>query len=257
MSNYSFSYMLRAGNLEFVYVSESVSDVLDLEERDLISRTINLFFDEEEEADATRTLSEIVQNDKVACLVYLKLLHRTRGFVDCVMSQSVVNGGNLIVGSISLAEEENAGSAARDQTAQEVIMITEPEDAPPVIWGGPRRPRSAFFLDRFSANCTITHCTNAAILDPETCVDHPGGIFRYVAQRDEQTVRAFITNLKRSGIGAGNGGFSYLDFTMCTTGRDLRASSRNGTPPREDEVPVNVVGSATSDGLILIVRRND
>ncbi|KAG9103019.1 hypothetical protein FRC06_000467 [Ceratobasidium sp. 370] len=255
MSDHSFSYMLRTRDLGFVYVSESIAEVLGelyqpfLKDRDLTSTpgfevedlldraTIDILFHPEEREDAMATLNEAVENDKVACLVYLQLFHRTREFVDCVMSQSVVNGGGLIVGSISLAAAGAAGATARNQSAEEVISITEPGDTPSVIWGGPRRPRSALLLDRFSTDCPITHCTNAAILDPETCVDHPGGIFRYVAQRDEQPVRAFITSLKQSGIGAGNGGFSYLEFTMCTTGRDLRASSRNGTPPREDEVP--------------------
>ncbi|KAG8711076.1 tRNA (adenine-N(1)-)-methyltransferase catalytic subunit trm61 [Ceratobasidium sp. 395] len=179
------------------------------------------------------------------------------------MTQSAVNDGSVIVGSISLAASGAAGATARNQSAEEVILITESAQAPGNArsinwnWNGARRPRSALLLDRFSVDCTITHCTNAAILDPETCVNHPGGIYRYVAQRDEEAVRGFIAELKRHGIGAGHGIFSYLDFTMCTTGRDLRTPSRNGTPPRQDEVSVSVVGSATSDGLILVVRRNN
>ncbi|KAG9127047.1 hypothetical protein FRC07_000883 [Ceratobasidium sp. 392] len=175
------------------------------------------------------------------------------------MTQNAVNDGNVIVGSISLAATGADSATARNASAEEVIMITESAQAPgnahSVGWDAPSRPRSAFLLDRFSAGCTITHCTNGAILDPETCVNQ--GFFRYVAQRHEEEVREFIAELKRPGIGAGHGIFAYRDFTMCTNGRDLRSSSRNGTPPTQDEVSVSVVGSATSDGLILIVRRND
>jgi hypothetical protein len=81
----------------------------------------------------------------------------------------------------------------------------QPLVSPSVNWGGPRLPRSAFLLDRFSNDCIITHCTNNAILDPETCVQQQGGIFKYVAQRDEQLVR--VSHLPMWSFRSGNSYF--------------------------------------------------
>ncbi|KAG8781238.1 hypothetical protein FRC12_022102 [Ceratobasidium sp. 428] len=97
MSDYSFSYMLRARDLNFVYVSESVTEVLGFEIHDLVNRdlSMDILFHEQEKEHAVRTLNETARNDKVACLVYLQLYHNTRGFVDCVMTQSAVNDGSV------------------------------------------------------------------------------------------------------------------------------------------------------------------
>ncbi|QRV86457.1 hypothetical protein RhiJN_14475 [Ceratobasidium sp. AG-Ba] len=270
MSDYSFCYILKAANVclplgsehtrynyspgqhRFVYLSESVTEVLGFEIQDLLNRSVDLIFHEDEKAAAINTLNETTSNNKVACLVYLQLYHHTRGFLDCVMAQNAVNYnqnsvGDVIVGSISLA---TAGDIdRRNQSAEEVIVIPT-NTRPRFGWTAAEQPRTAFLLDRFSVDCRITHCTNDAFLNPETCVNHPRGIFRYIVKRDEPA--AFITNLKSSGIGAGSGGFMDVEFTMCRDGRDSRASPEG--EPRPDEIPVSVIGSATSDALILIVR---
>lgn len=262
----SFIYMLRASTLEFVYVSESVTDVLGFNPQDLLHRSIGEFIHPDEKENALGRLRGIARDNKVASLVYLRLLHREVRFEVCIMGNSVAN--NVIAGSISIAGmETTTGAAARNASAEEVISVTELVPPPGDRWGPStaawirsQLPRTAFLLDRFSVDCPITHCTNGAILDPETCVHQQGGFFRYVAERDEALFRTFITSLKRSGLEANdptNIGFAYLTFTMCIAGRNLRSSPRSAhtSTNGSDEVRVSAVGSASSDGLILVVKR--
>ncbi|KAL5635865.1 hypothetical protein ACGC1H_004611 [Rhizoctonia solani] len=235
---------------------------------------------DEEQEPVDNVLSAAIRENKAAISVYAQLLHSIRGvFVVCQMSISVAGNVSdliqrimheskpcvwfkVIVGSISQASLDTIGNTVRDQSAEEVIVAaTELTDHPGMMgypalnWTGTQFARTVLLLDRFSTDCPITHCTNNAILDNETCVYQ--GFFRYVAPQDEASVRSFIASLRRAGLEANGStnGFVYHTFTLCVAGRDLRASSAHSTLNGNNEVRVSAVGSATSDGFILVLKR--
>ncbi|CAE6347818.1 unnamed protein product [Rhizoctonia solani] len=260
----SFMFII-TNSLNFAYASESVTDVLGFEQHDLLQRRITDLVDDQEQEDVVRALNSTTRENKAATLLYLHLLHaQQRRFVVCQMTISVA--GNVMVGSICQATLDTIGKTARDQSAEEIIVaVSESANYPGMVryraasWTGTGFPRTALLLDRFSADCTITHCTNNMILDNESCVERRGGLFGYVAAQDEASVRTFITRLKQSGIEANsptNVGFVYHTFTLCVAGRDLRVSPRSAQTPSNgaNEVRVSAVGSASSDGLILVLK---
>ncbi|KDN51605.1 hypothetical protein RSAG8_00150, partial [Rhizoctonia solani AG-8 WAC10335] len=258
----SFIFMLRPSTCRFVYVSGSVTDVLGFEEHQILQlRMADLLPDGEQEL-VSNALSAAVRENKAAILIYAQLLHsQQREFVVCQISISVA--GNVIVGSIRQASLDAIGRTVRDQSAEEVIVAaTELTEHPGMVgypafnWTGTRFARTALLLERFSTDSTITHCTSNAILDNEACVHQ--SFFRYVAPQDEASVRSFITSLKRSGLQANaatNVGFVYHTFALCVAGRDLRASSAQVSLNGTNEVRVSAVGSASSDGFILVLKR--
>ncbi|KAF8744736.1 PAS fold, partial [Rhizoctonia solani] len=252
---------VKANWLEFVYASESITDVLGFEQHHVLQRGITDLVDDYEQEDVARALNTIVRENKAASLLYLHLLHaQQQRFIVCQMTISVA--GNVIVGSICQAALDAIGSTARDQSAEELIVAVNESVSYPGIsryhatgWTGTRFPRTALLLDRFSADCIITHCTNNAILDNESCVERRGGLFRYVAPQDEAS--NFITRLKQSGIEANaptNAGFVYHTFNLCVAGRDSQASGAQAPPNGANEIRVSAVGSASSDGLTLVLK---
>ncbi|GAB1517337.1 hypothetical protein RhiTH_000383 [Rhizoctonia solani] len=257
----SFMFIIRVNSLEFVYASESITDVLGFEQHHVLQRGITDLVDDYEQEDVARALNTIVRENKAASLLYLHLLHaQQQRFIVCQMTISVA--GNVIVGSICQAALDAIGSTARDQSAEELIVAVNESVSYPGIsryhatgWTGTRFPRTALLLDRFSADCIITHCTNNAILDNESCVERRGGLFRYVAPQDEAS--NFITRLKQSGIEANaptNVGFVYHTFNLCVAGRDSQASGAQAPPNGANEIRVSAVGSASSDGLTLVLK---
>ncbi|KAF8610431.1 hypothetical protein BDV93DRAFT_601440 [Ceratobasidium sp. AG-I] len=261
----SFIFMLQGNSLDVVYVSESVSDVLEFNQQDLLNRPLELFLNPDEKDEVMSVLRDTAQKDKAACLAYFMILHKREGFVACTVAHSAAN--NIIVGSVSQAAAGAAVATERNGSAEEVMVITDSIQLPGdeawrsrrLSWPNQGAPRTAFVLDRFSNKCAITHCTNGAILNPETCVGPQSNFFKYVAKRDEERVRSFIAGLKRSGIGAAapaDAGFRYEKFTMCVSGRELAPAAEDTPADSFDEVQVSVIGSAASDGLILIVRRD-
>ncbi|KAH7340571.1 hypothetical protein B0J17DRAFT_704983 [Rhizoctonia solani] len=261
---YSFIFFLDSRTFKFVYVSESVEEVLGFEDHQMIQLKMNDLVADEEQVYVDSVLRTAIRQNKAATVLYLQLLHRLeQKFVLCQMAFN--NAGNVIVGHICQASPDAVGNSVRDHSAEEVIVAaTEHVDHPGMRgfpaynWTGTRFPRTALLLDRFAADCTITHCTNNAILNNETCVQQ--SFYRYVAARDEASVRSFVSNLKQTRIDANipmNAGFVYHTFTLCVRGRDLPASPRNAQVPSngDDEVRVSVVGSASPDGIILVIKR--
>ncbi|CAE6451162.1 unnamed protein product [Rhizoctonia solani] len=210
----------------------------------------------EGEADfVIRTLRTAVGGNKAAIILYLQFLDGQNGnYIPCQMAFSVA--GNVIIGSVSLASLDTIGTTVRDQSAEEIIIAsTELTRHPGVVgrpannWTRTRLPRTALLLDRFTLNCDIIYCSNNMILS-ETCVGARGGFFKYVVERDLDSVRSFLRNLKQSGLKVDsptNVGFVYHTFSLCVAGRDFVALS--------GEIRVSAVGIASSDGLILVLKR--
>ncbi|CAE6519576.1 unnamed protein product [Rhizoctonia solani] len=251
--DHSFMFMLKPYTLECVYVSDSIASVLG--QPTVLGHRITELLADGEADSVIRTLRTAVGRNKPAIILYLQFLDGRQGtYVPCQMAFSVA--GNVIVGSVSLASLDTIGATLRDQSAEEVIIAaTELTSHPGVVghpavnWTGTQFPRTALLLDRFTANCDIIHCSNNAILS-ETCVGARGGFLKYVVARDIVSVKTFLMNLKQSGIKVDsptNVGFAYHTFALCVAGRDFLALS--------GEIRVSAVGIASSDGIILVLKR--
>ncbi|CUA75168.1 hypothetical protein RSOLAG22IIIB_01816 [Rhizoctonia solani] len=260
----SFIFMLRPNTCKFVYVSGSVTDVLGFEEEQILQYRLEDLLEDEDQEPVSNALSAAFHGNKAAIVVYTQLIHSVqREFVLCRMTISIA--GSVIVGSITQASLDNISDAPHDRTAEEVIIAAARfSDYSSIMgyiaqnWTGTRFARTVLLLDRFSQDALITHCTNNAILDNESCVEQY--FFRYVAAQDEASVRSFVGSLRRPGVEANapiNVGFVYHTFTLCVAGRDHRASPRSTQPMTNgnNEVRVSAVASATSDGIIMVLKR--
>src|ERR1700761_2016033 len=77
-----------------------------------------------------------------------------------------------------------------------------------------QNPRTAFILDRFSANCTIGHYSNHLLIAREAATSRP--FFDFVAREDEALVRSWLGAIKTCGVNdsgqPSSGGFGYGRF---------------------------------------------
>ncbi|KAI0032582.1 hypothetical protein K488DRAFT_49591, partial [Vararia minispora EC-137] len=153
--------------------------------------------------------------------------------------------------------------------------------------------RTALFLDRFSSDCKIEYCSNDKFVQTTEVMGRP--FFDFVVRKDEELVRSWIDAIKAWGVNErgqpSDGGFGYGKFTLYLPGRDsrhpegLRDRHRQGTrgsalpgrPERRhsshsaapksssrprprgrarDEMRVDAIFSAHSDGLMVIIRHS-
>ncbi|CAE7059662.1 unnamed protein product [Rhizoctonia solani] len=256
----SFIFMCRPGTLQFVYVSGS-TDALGFHESHILPLTMLKLLPDEEQEPVRDALSAVVRENKTAIVIYARLLHATRRrFVPCQITVSFAN--NVIVGGICEASFDIIGETARDRTAEEVIVVsTEHTDHPGMVgypaynWTGTQFARTILLLQRFSSECTITNCSNNAILDNETCIGQ--SIFRYAAPQDEDSVRSFVGDLRRSKPEAdspANIGFTYHTFSLRPAGGNQQGPNQ-AMFPGASEFRVSAVGFTTSDGIVLVLKR--
>ncbi|OJA20196.1 hypothetical protein AZE42_04618 [Rhizopogon vesiculosus] len=107
----------------WLYLTESVSDLLGFEPRELIGRSGMELVHPDEFAQVKQMHYDTIREDKAAALVYLRLKHKNpfKGYILCAASRTVVH--NVVVGSVSFATP--GGKALQNaSTAQEVEVIT-------------------------------------------------------------------------------------------------------------------------------------
>ncbi|KAL6304451.1 hypothetical protein BKA93DRAFT_733261 [Sparassis latifolia] len=153
--------------------------------------------------------------------------------------------------------------------------------------------RTALILDRFSVNCGILYCSNDSLLSTTKAMGR--SFFDFVMKKDEELVRSWIDVIKGWGVNErgqpSDGGFGYGKFTVCVEGRDSSARQPEVPPParqrrgtvaatrethtrahgapagpsrphrtrgraKHDELVVDAIFSAHSDGLMVILRKS-
>ncbi|CAK5283921.1 unnamed protein product [Mycena citricolor] len=155
-----------------------------------------------------------------------------------------------------------------DRSSSPITALTPPPELPMS-----QSPRTAFLLDRFSTNCTITRYTNHQLVDAGSATTRP--FFDFVAPEDEMVVRSWLCVVKRCGVNdhgqPSSGGFSYGRFLFFPRGRQSLAICRSVAnaaqpllcewrrmtirPLENGEFLVDAIFSAHSDGLVCILRR--
>ncbi|KAF8073971.1 hypothetical protein FPV67DRAFT_1778536 [Lyophyllum atratum] len=82
--------------------------------------------------------------------------------------------------------------------------------------------RTLFILDRFTKNGTILYCSNDYLVTTLSAMGR--SFFDFVDEKDEETVRRWIDQVKGWGVNdlgqPSDGGFGYGGFTLLTKGRD-------------------------------------
>ncbi|CAK5270642.1 unnamed protein product [Mycena citricolor] len=154
------------------------------------------------------------------------------------------------------------------RSSSPITALTPPPELPMS-----QSPRTAFLLDRFSTNCTITRYTNHQLVDAGSATTRP--FFDFVAPDDEMVVRSWLCVVKRCGVNdhgqPSSGGFSYGRFLFFPRGRQSLAICRSVAnaaqpllcewrrmtirPLENGEFLVDAIFSAHSDGLVCILRR--
>jgi len=139
-------------------------------------------------------------------------------------------------------------------------------------------PRTLLILNRFSVHCNVEYCSNDCVLSTTAIMGRP--FYDFVAPKDEHLVRSWIDTCKGWGVNErgqpSDGGFGFGKFMVYVPGRNSRASQEQPTqatrraepyPTKqgkksalvrfrpENEILVDVIFSAHSDGLMAIIRK--
>ncbi|KAF8125185.1 hypothetical protein EV363DRAFT_1270219 [Boletus edulis] len=110
-------------DVRWLFVSESVTELLGYEPRDVIGHPAVELVHPEEFPAVRRLHYDTIRQDKAAVIAYLRLKHKDpfKGYILCAVSRTVVH--NVIVGSISLAVP-GPKAFQNASTAQEVVVVT-------------------------------------------------------------------------------------------------------------------------------------
>ncbi|KAG2147007.1 hypothetical protein BD769DRAFT_1413585 [Suillus cothurnatus] len=107
----------------WLFLTESVSDLLGFEPRELIGRSSLELVHPDEFSQVKQMHYDTIREDKAAALAYLRLKHKDpfKGYILCAVSRTVAH--NVVVGSVSFATP--GGKALQNtSTAQEVEVVT-------------------------------------------------------------------------------------------------------------------------------------
>ncbi|KIJ64617.1 hypothetical protein HYDPIDRAFT_28552 [Hydnomerulius pinastri MD-312] len=107
----------------WVFVTESVTELLGYEPRDVIGRPALDIVHPDEFPTVRQLHYDTIRQDKAAVIAYLRLKHKDpfKGYLLCAVSRTVVH--NVLVGSVSLAVP-GAKAFQNASTAQEVVVVT-------------------------------------------------------------------------------------------------------------------------------------
>ncbi|CCM04914.1 uncharacterized protein FIBRA_07111 [Fibroporia radiculosa] len=225
-------------NARWLYLSESVYDLLGFEPHELVGTpSLDLVHPDEFVQVKAMHYSTITQ-DRAAVLAYLRMKHKDpcKGYILCAISRTVAQ--NVLVGSVSFASP-GPKAMHNASTAQEVRIITpyakdfelrrwnDPNPMPPCRVPSPIRNggtpgssrssspeleegpkhfaplpeqsiRTALILDRFSLTCPILYCSNDSLLSTPRVMGR--SFFDFVMPKDEDTVRSWIDVIKGWGV---------------------------------------------------------
>lgn len=107
----------------WLFLTESVSDLLGFEPRELLGRPALELVHPDEFSQVKQMHYDTIREDKAAALAYFRLKHKDpfKGYILCAVSRTVVH--SVLVGSVSFATP--GGKALQNtSTAQEVEVVT-------------------------------------------------------------------------------------------------------------------------------------
>ncbi|KAF5360560.1 hypothetical protein D9756_005056 [Leucocoprinus leucothites] len=107
----------------WIYMTDSVSDLLGFEPHELVGRPSLELVHPDEFGRVRQLHYDTINHDKAAVLVYLRMRHKDpyKGYILCGISRTVVH--NVLVGSVSFASP-GAKALHNASTAQEITVIS-------------------------------------------------------------------------------------------------------------------------------------
>ncbi|TFY71079.1 hypothetical protein EVG20_g1938 [Dentipellis fragilis] len=110
-------------NARWVFLTESVSDLLGFEPHELVGKPSLDLVHPDEFPQVRRLHYDTISQDKAAVLAYLRMKHKDpyKGYILCAISRTVAH--NVLVGSVSFAAM-GPKAMHNASTAQEVTIIT-------------------------------------------------------------------------------------------------------------------------------------
>lgn len=128
------------------------------------------------------------------------------------------------------------------------------------------RPRTAFFIDRFTQACTVEYVSNSLVVNAlHKLLDKP--FFCIVRPSDRALVRTYIEHAKEAGPvvkdekkpgGHGFCRFSVLkipDFPLLDEVFPQSTDEDERSMPGQEFIPVEAVFTAGSDGVLCVIER--
>ncbi|KAG1735233.1 hypothetical protein EDB19DRAFT_1725189 [Suillus lakei] len=140
----------------WLFLTESVSDLLGFEPRELVGRPALELVHPDEFSQVKQMHYDTIREDKAAALAYLRLKHKDpfKGYILCAVSRTVVH--SVVVGSVSFAAP--GGKALQNtSTAQEVEVVTpSAKNFELRRWGDPSPMTSSPSIPDLSSSCPST-----------------------------------------------------------------------------------------------------
>ncbi|KZV91218.1 hypothetical protein EXIGLDRAFT_770099 [Exidia glandulosa HHB12029] len=243
--------------------SESTADILGYEVNELRTHSFFHLVHPDESHAARANHVRVVQGDKSAAVVILRLRHKRNGWILCAFSRTVAS--DRIVGSVALAGPARR-AMFRGATASEIVFLTQTPEAarldvgrwddygatpPPRVSPQTLSLRTFLLIDRFTEMSTVQECSNDYFVTRH-CVQQ--SLFNFVHPHDGDAVNECIIALKHWGALQGgmlsDGGFAYIKFRLLFSGRGAN------TPPHTmGETHVHALMWATSDGIIMVLKK--
>ncbi|KAF8628676.1 hypothetical protein AX15_003799 [Amanita polypyramis BW_CC] len=106
----------------WLFMTDSVADLLGYEPRELIGQPSLNLVHPDEYSRIKQLHFDTIQQDKAACIVYLRMRHKDpyKGYILCGVSRTVVH--NVLVGSVSFAQP-GAKALHNASTASEITIV--------------------------------------------------------------------------------------------------------------------------------------
>ncbi|EJT99027.1 hypothetical protein DACRYDRAFT_118316 [Dacryopinax primogenitus] len=235
-------------NPTVLYVSDSLLFILGWTPEEMVGNPILDYIHLKEHEKAKALIMHALIHDSVASLTYLTMRHKDGHEVVVVSSYNCAYDRVICSGSVAVPGQK---ARLRSLTANEFVPVTDIPRAryQAMRWGKPihgdplpaamemaKNPppvpqmekRTCVFVNRFTRDSTIYHCTNDLYLNIDDVYEH--SFLHYVHPDDEEKVREIINSAKswnRHGDSATDGGFEYCVFRLFPRGRPLIT-----TPPR-------------------------
>ncbi|TXT08706.1 hypothetical protein VHUM_02834 [Vanrija humicola] len=273
-------------NGDIVYISESMTEILGYEPKDVIGKSSRLIFHPDEVEAVTQVHFDSLLQNKVGCVMYTRLLHQRGFYVDCACSFSHVF--DLTVGVVTRAIN-GPNDIRLAATAREVIEVRggleglharvptpgprgstpRPSSGPTIPRPNPewaraidnRIPRTFYLLDRFTETARIMFASNDLIVN----ASQGKSLYSIIRPSDRPKVRQWIEAAKTWAPvvfdDERSGGHGYLNFSVLKIpdfppegiplpqGTDETERSM----PGQEFIPVEGIFIASSDGIACVI----
>ncbi|WWC86441.1 uncharacterized protein L201_001318 [Kwoniella dendrophila CBS 6074] len=276
------------------YVSESMQDILGYTPNDLIGKSCYVVFHPDQIPILREIHYQALTNEKTACVVYQRSLHKDGYYVDCCVSYYTVYNMSLALWTRAVDGQRTLQQAL---TAREVTEIapssegkftvkhwpssskaplTSSPDSKSISLTSPRTggrwptppnptPRTFLMIDRFTDLSRIMYVSNDVIVNGSRLKNQP--FYSVIRPSDRSHVRKYIEAAKKSSPIMYNeqrsGGHGYTTFHVLKI-PDLPPHGETwpqGTDasersmPGQDFILVEGIFTASSDGLTCIITR--